>query len=180
MGQTPPRPTTAAEALQHSWDGLGLPGRPPDVDVVRVISPDEWEEVYYPCMEAQGFPSHTDQFGQVGIEFEREQHDDLKLAGYVCEARYPLDDKYYEPFDSQQLRLIYDWRVGTTTPCLESFGGVVPPAPSFEVFAAEYESTGYVLWSPISDPGLTLPEDADMDAVLAACPESPPEDVLYD
>lgn len=49
-----------------------------------------------------------------------------------------------------------------------------------EVFAAEYESTGYVLWSPISDPGLTFPEDADMDAVLAACPESPPDDVLYD
>lgn len=178
-GPTPPRPTTAAEALQHNWDGLGLPGEPPDVDVVRIISPDEWGEVYYPCMEEQGFPSHTDQFGQVGIGFEREQHDDVKLAGYVCDAKYPLDDKYFRPFDSEQLQLIYDWRVGTTIACLESFGGVVPPAPSFEVFAAEYESTGYVLWSPISDPGLTFPEDTDMDAVLATCPESPPDDIIY-
>lgn len=175
----PWRPTTANEALDAYWESLELPGEPPDVEVVRAVSIDEFNDIYHECMAEQGFPSTVDQFGQVGIESDLAQEDDLNRAGYVCQAQYPLDEKYYAPYTDEQLQVIYDWRVRETIPCLEQQGATVPPAPSFDVFAAEYASTGYVLWSPSTADGSIFPAGADPDTARAACPDIPPDSLLY-
>ena len=171
-------PGSAADALRDRWEYSGLPGDPPVVDVVRVVTSAEYNEIWPGCMEEQGFPTSTDQFGQPWIKFEREHEADVELASYICEAKYPMEQKYYDPYTDEQLRTLYDWRVGTNMPCLRSHGLEPSDPPSFESFVAEYRSTGYKTWSPKTAPELVVPPEK-RDIVDEECPDTPPEEILY-
>lgn len=135
-------------------------------------------EVRLACMADQGFPSTVDEWGQEGIPFELGHEDDLARADYVCAAMYPVEEKYLRPFSLHQLRLLYDWRVEQTVPCLRADGVEVPEPPSFETFVGEYAATGYRHWSPRST--VELPPEIETGPGFADwCPDTPPQDVLY-
>ncbi|RIK14697.1 MAG: hypothetical protein DCC50_10430 [Acidobacteria bacterium] len=139
---------------------------------------EEYDEVRLACMAEQGFPSTVDQWEQEGIPFEVGHEDDLARANYVCTAMYPVDEKYLRPFSLHQLRLLYDWRVEQTVPCMRADGVEVPEPPSFETFVGEYAATGYRHWSPRS--AVELPSEIEADPGFADwCPDTPPDDVLY-
>lgn len=171
-------PRSADEALRGYWQSLRLDGDPPEVAVVRTVRPDEVDAAVQECLAEQGFASTDDGQGQVGIEFGADQHDALKLADYVCHARYPIDDLYLQPFSVEQLRTIYDWMVDETLPCMVADGVTPPQPPSFETFVARYAKMGYELWSPhqeVEPP----PALRDRSGVLSWCPDRPPDEVLY-
>lgn len=180
LQQAPPGPPRSnAEALQQYWEQAGLDGEPPAVQPVRTVDTAEWNTTIQPeCMAEQGFPTTEDQHGQAGISFDLSQEDDLKRATYICMAKYPLDEKYLRPYSLSQLRILYDWRVEHTIPCMKSDGVSPPEPPSFETFVAEYAATGYKHWSPHTE--VEVPPEAQVTLGESTwCPDTPPEDVLY-
>ena len=175
LAQAPPGPPRSnAEMLAQFWESTGIEGEPPAAQHVRTVGPEEANAVFATCLGELGFPSTVDQVGQQGIALDKSQQDDYHRASYVCLARYPLDEMYREPFSLGQLRILYDWRVGQTVPCLRADGVTVPDPPSFETFVARYAATGYEHWSPYSEE-LQLPPEWD----VQQCPDTPPDDVLY-
>lgn len=171
LPQGPPR--SNAEMQAQFWESTGIEGAPPEAEFVRTVGKEEADDVFYACMGEMGFPSSIDQFGQRGINLKIEQQDDYHRAHYVCMVRYPWDEKYRKAFSIDQLRTLYDWRVGTTIPCLRADGLTVPEPPSFETFVAEYAATGYRHWSPVMDVEIPAGKGEDW------CPDTPPDDVLY-
>lgn len=171
-------PRSAEEMLRGYWQSLRLDGDPPKVEVVRTVRPDEVDTALQACMAEQGFPSTEDGQGQVGIQFGADQQDALNVAGYVCHARYPVDDLYLQPFSVSQLRQIYDWIVDETLPCLAADGVSPPQPPSFEIYVARYAQTGHELWSPHQE-AEPPPHVRDRTGVMSWCPDQPPDDVLY-
>lgn len=169
----PGPPRSNAEMLEQLWEQLRLEGEPPVVEPVRTITVEEWQVVYHDCMAELGFPSTVDQHGQQGISFDRAHEDDMGRASYTCTARYPLDEARMQPFDLAQLRLLYDWRVEETIPCIAAAGITPPEPPSFESFVARYAATGYEHWSPIGE--IDMPPDAPE----GWCPDTPPDEILY-
>ncbi|WP_010148707.1 hypothetical protein [Serinicoccus profundi] len=181
----PERPRTEAEAQDAAWQELGLPeSMRPEVETVRAVGPEEINDIYHSCMEEQGFPSSVDVHGQRGIEFDPSQEDALKVAGYVCSTQYPLEHKYLEPYNLEQLRLLYDWRVEETISCLRELGVETAAPPSYEVFVDDYARTGYQVWSPLSEEAVFEQLEALVAAeqdneLFDACPDTPPDEVLY-
>lgn len=170
----PSRPHNFQDTLDPFWRSLNLEGEPPEVLPVRTVTVDEANEAYVECMAEQGFPSHVDQHGQEGIEFSMDQFEAMKLAQYVCYARYPLQDRYYEPYSVDQLRAIYDWNRTEVTQCLRDRGLEASTPPSFEAFAERYALTGREYW--------TATEGVDPTSLMSMgelCAETPPDDLLY-
>lgn len=171
LGATRAAPRAFEDTLDDYWESTRLPGEKPEVEPIRVVSMSEANDAYFDCMEAQGFPSQLDDYGQRGIQFSAEQHDAMKHAGYVCYASYPLDGKYYEPYSVEQLQAVYEWNITVTSDCLREQGVEPSEPPTFESFVAEYAQTGREYW--------TASTDTDLSAVEEPCPETPPDDVLY-
>lgn len=167
----PSRPQTFQDTLDPYWRSLNLEGEPPEVVPVRTVTLDEADDALVECMAEQGFPSVVDQHGQRGIEFSRDQAEAVKLSQYVCYARYPLEDKYYEPYSVDQLRAIYDWNRTEVTECLREQGVEASSPPSFEAFAERYALTGREHW--------TATEGIDLMSLEELCSETPPDGVLY-
>lgn len=167
----PTRPQTFQETLDPYWRSLNLDGDPPEVLPVRSVTLAEANDVHFECMAEQGFPSVTDQHGQQAIEFSKDQAEAMKLSQYVCYARYPLEDKYFEPYSVDQLRAIYDWNRAEVTQCLRDQGVEASSPPSFETFVERYALTGREHW--------TATEGLDLMTLEELCPETPPDDRLY-
>lgn len=167
----PSRPQSFQDTLDPYWQSLNLDGDPPVVTPVRTVTLQEANGTHFECMAEQGFPSVTDQHGQQAIEFSKDQAESMKLSQYICYARYPLEDKYYEPYSVDQLRIIYDWNKTEVTECLRNQGVEASTPPSFEAFAERYALTGREHW--------TATEGVDLMSLEELCPETPPDDLLY-
>lgn len=167
----PSRPQNFQDTLDPYWQSLNLGGDPPEVTPVRTVTLQEANDAHFECMAEQGFPSVTDQHGQQAIEFSKDQAESMKLSQYVCYARHPLEDKYYEPYSVDQLRIIYDWNKTEVTECLRNQGVEASSPPSFEAFAERYALTGREHW--------TATEGVDLMSLEELCPETPPDDLLY-
>lgn len=167
----PSRPQNFQDTLDPYWRSLNLDGDPPVVTPVRTVTLEEANDTHFECMAEQGFPSVTDQHGQQAIEFSEDQAESMKLSQYICYARYPLEDKYYEPYSVAQLRTIYDWNKTKVTECLRNQGVEASTPPSFEAFAERYALTGREHW--------TATEGVNLMSLKELCPETPPDDLLY-
>lgn len=151
------------------WQTLGTAGDPPAVNTVRTVSMDEVDQVTRECMESKGFPSTVDRYGQVAIPFQAEQEEAMNLASYECFAMYPLDEKYFEPFTLEQLRMLYDWNIKEVSACLHEEGLTPSPAPTFESFVERYARTGVEYWTAYEG----------VDVGLVKCEWEPPDEELY-
>lgn len=143
----------------------------PDVQPVRFVSPDEQAGYHAACMAEQGYPAAPD--GTYGAA--PGQDEAIALALYTCAARYPLDDKYEQPYTVAQQRIIYDHFASTLIPCFKSRGFEAPPLPVFETFLAgigtaqEYNPHAYL-------DNLTGPQMRELEQ---ACPFLPPAEELW-
>ncbi len=145
---------------------------PPVFTVTRTISPEEQPHVQASCMTDQGFPPRSDG----AFYAPNEQAAAMHMALYKCTAEYPLDEKYVRPLSDGQLKVVYDYYVGTLAPCLRAQGHDVGAPPTLDTFqstagtAAEY--------SPYAQLGGDV-TDVELQALAQDCPALPPADVLY-
>jgi len=121
----------------------------PEVEIVRLLMPEEWAPVTAACLRSQGFPDVTARFdgGVTPSPLAEAQLPVYQLASYTCAAMYPIDPKYRKPLDDLQLRALYDHYVGPLTRCLQDIGLYVAEPPSFEVFMETFETVD--TWNPV-------------------------------
>lgn len=141
------------EGLDSQWELVAATDptlERPEVELVRLVSPEEWPRVIADCLRTQAFPEATvtPDGGVTPGEIAREQLGAYQIANYTCNAMFPLDPKYSEPLDDAQLRMLYDHYAGPLTACLEGLGLSVGNPPSFELFVETFttEST----WNPVA------------------------------
>lgn len=181
-----PVPVTAAESPGQPAGVEGASGSddmaadmgiadPPEVAVVRRVTPQESQEVLRGCLRDAGWPQAADG----GIEVPVGQEEALDLALYVCYQQYPVKEKYAQPLTAAQLGVLYDWWVQHTVPCFEQRGWEVGEIPTREVFLA----------NPVWLPAEPIAEQAGAEvqaglietmdeALYGVCP-GPPDEVLY-
>lgn len=173
LDPTGARPSvTREELLQEWWSAAGLEGDPEPVELVREVSDGEYLQVQRECMTDAGWPPTDD-----GLSFSAPagQAEALSRALYVCWAQYPTPLAHRQPYDRDQLEMIYDWYVEEAIPCIEAEGHVVTGLPSRETFASTYLAGGHP-WLPFD--GLSLGPQQSV-ALEDACPMMPPLEDLF-
>lgn len=131
-------------------------------------------------MTEQGFAPVRDG-GQMYWDTPEDQLGGLNMALYVCEAMYPVADRYRERLTPAQLNVVYDHLVEVTVPCIRELGYDVADPPSRERFV-EREGA----WEEFSSVESQVAQDATRNGrwqsyqeFLDTCPPMPPQDVLY-
>lgn len=120
----------------------------PKVDVVRYVTLDEQPVVFARCMADSGFAA--DDEGEYSAPSS--QIRSLNVALYTCTAKYPLQDRFYQPYTIEQKRIIYDYFVAELVPCLQKEGFSPPPPPTFETFLATIGTASeYTPYSTIAE-----------------------------
>jgi hypothetical protein len=175
------RPTATGSASPASdyVDGLwaqfhgSFPQIPrPDVAIKRSIDLSEWGATMLPCLKEAGFPDVTLYAdGSISHDGITVQEDQYQLALYICQAQYPLKDKYIAPLDEQQLEHLYIYYTETLVPCLASHGYQISTPPSETSFLDSYDRAP---WYPYTDIPASSMSQSDWDSLNNACPQSPP------
>lgn len=167
-GQTPERLIRLAETAAM----FGLQDLP-EVDVVRVVGPEEYVDVQLQCQEDMGFT--RDENGSYNAP--PDQYESLGLAVYTCEAKFPMEEKYLQPLGEPELRRLHAYFVDDAVPCLASIGYSIPGPPSIETFLASANSpSAYLPSGELFALGLV---QSQVEEALTDCPEVPPPIVLY-
>lgn len=146
----------------------------PAVELVRMVTLSEWPETMAACLTELGFPA-TVEDGGVASTTVAGQEEAKEVARYVCNVMYPLDPKFNEPLNAEQLDFLFDYFTGELTKCLSDQGVEVSSPPSRQLFAESFVTAE--AWSPY----LSVPEDLSSDewtALNVACPQGP--EGLYD
>lgn len=178
----PPAPTladadqpAAIEAyLDGRWKGIVAmyPGAVrPDVDLVRIIEPNEWARMQESCVRDQGFDVTANNQGGISIsEIPIEQQESLAIAQFACEAMYPVDLSWDLPLTDDELSYLYDYFTKVLTPCLESHGIDVPEPSSRTTFVDSYVAGD--AWNPyVNVMGTRGVQWGDINK---KCPQAPP------
>jgi hypothetical protein len=143
----------------------------PDVQVVRMIEPDDWSTVMVSCLLDAGYPDvHAVPGGGVTPgEMPVSQLESYAVARWACAAAYPLDPRYTTPFTDDQLRALYAYLSGELTDCLTEQGYTVSAPPSETTFVESYEESP---WSPYEavPPGISQEQ---WDLLNTSCPQLP-------
>lgn len=152
---------------------------------VRFLTATEFAEVKASCLTDLGV---TAQVVSGGLEYENADEDEqqTQVAVAVCGDRYPQNPLYELPLSQEQLSTLYDWYVQTSEPCLQQRGVTVEPAPTKVAFLDDYPDT----WTPydsvdIQDLSITLEDGTTLtgrgawEDLEQACPQGPPDDVLF-
>ncbi|MGO0578202.1 hypothetical protein [Ornithinimicrobium panacihumi] len=149
---------------------------PPQVGVVREITPAESQEVWSSCLADAGWVEGGD--GE-GIDIPPGQEEAFNLAYYVCHQQYPVQEKFTQPLTAAQLGILYDWWTEHTVPCFEERGWDVGEVPSRETFLANpvWLPAEQVVEQAEADVQAGLIPDID-EALYGVCP-GPPDEVLY-
>lgn len=167
--------------LDESWKALQAQypsAVRPEVDVVRIVTTDEWAPMIADCLSKEGFPYATAP-GDGSIawtDVPNEQMEAFDIARYKCSAMYPRDPSHQEPLSESQLDRLYEYYTGEMTECLISLGYDVPPAPSRQAFGESYSTKP---WLPFDSAYATAQDDPEAYALLEkTCPQVP--DDLWD
>lgn len=150
---------------------------PPEVEVIREISPGESQKVYEDCLQAAGWKQHPDG----SFEYPAEQEAAFNLASYICTAQYPIAPRYLQPLTDEQYTLVYDHLVNEWIPCVESYGLTVAEPPTRERYLAAPTEA----WSPQADVEQQVARLISQGTFTSfqdfykACPAAPSNEELY-
>ena len=149
---------------------------PPQVEVVQFVPVETVQPLVDACMESKGFVKGTDDAWEVPSE----QRDVFNLAFYECRVSYPPEPRTLQPLTDEQRLKVYEYLVGTLTPCLAAEGFDVSAAPTPETFVATFDVDQY---SPYTDVLAQLTNSQKSNEYFAAledrCPQYPSSDVLW-
>lgn len=147
---------------------------PPDVTVIRTVSPEEFDDLLQSCMASAGFPRRPD------YSYSSDGQDEaFAIAWYTCHAQYPIDDLYTQPLTDAQMRFWYAYLIEDVVPCYRENGWQVDDAsiPSEGLFIATFGTMD--TWAPyLSDPTGLAPDEIER-IQTDACPLWPPSEELY-
>jgi hypothetical protein len=119
---------------------------PPVVEVDREVRPEDLPALVVGCLEQQGFTASISGDGRSwGAEFRSEQKEAWALAEYICQAKYPPQPVFYQPYDEATLARIHSFFVTTSIPCLRDAGLDVSDPPTLATFVDSYRSQGILL-----------------------------------
>ncbi|MDO5676327.1 MAG: hypothetical protein Q4G35_02330 [Propionibacteriaceae bacterium] len=156
--------TMSREAwLTGHWRGKGNPPSP--LPVVRVVDQQEFMPTWLGCMEESGWVNTSGLPDEGEFEVPREQSQAYEEANFQCLAQFPLEPRFYQPYNDEQLKFQYAYATGEQTRCLTAEG--YPPEgepPSLEKYIADYRANSPT-WSP-----LNWIADHDYQRVIEICP----------
>lgn len=161
---------------------------PPETEIVRIIAPDERAQVWEECMTEAGWAVSTTFDGGLTPpnNMPEDQWPAYDVSDYVCLAQFPVDDSLIDHFGTEQIDIIYAYYVDDLTPCLQVRGFEMTEPPSLETFRASwvrYATGAYhaseTTWFPYADIDAGALSAADWENLNAACPQSPPREVLF-
>ncbi len=146
---------------------------PEDVPVVQWVTPEERIEYIDECMTEAGFPQGSDG----GYHSGPDQFVAFRIAWYVCNGSYPLDERYVQPLNEAQIRMVYEYTRDVMIPCYNANGWPVDPAslPSEDTYVETWGTTE--LWIPPDEPD-SMDSDT-MNTFGEVCPLMPPSEELY-
>lgn len=190
--ETPGDPTAGEQFDYDTYltvlqEASGLPD-PPATELVRVIAPAEQPQVWLACMQEDGWDVSVTPDG--GLSPPEEVADDqwpaFDLSDYTCHAEYPVDQSLAQPFATAQVDILYGYYVQELLPCLQQRGHEVPEPPSIDVFRASWVAgdrgavhAGDETWYPYAGVDVDLLTMEEWDDLNRACPQNPPDDVLF-
>lgn len=165
------------ESEVQAWDSLQQQypsAERPNVERVRYVSMEEWDDVIVDCLRREGYSQVT--VGPTGgVSYEGiadSQMQAFQVAQFSCSVQYPLDPKYAQPLTDEILTRLYEYSVGELAECLEELGYEVSEAPSLRTFIDSYSTDP---WSPFGD-ALMQANQQGADATIQLfdeCPEHP-------
>lgn len=148
---------------------------PPEVDLVRWITRDQWDATMSDCLTQAGFPTKPAVGG--GLEHDPgipvDQTPGYHLAIYRCEAQYTLEPKYSQGTTDEQKGLLYDYYVQWLVPCVEEAGAHISDPPSRDTFIQDPSS-----FSPVFE-ATTQPLRIGVRELMERCPPRPPSESFY-
>lgn len=160
---------------QEQLDGLAeqkMVEDPPQVDLVRFVTVDEWPQAQVDCLAASGFTFEVRQGGLILVgDVPPEQAEALNLAGYRCAVMYAADPRTQVPLPRVRAELQYHYWVDTVVPCVRAQGIDPGEPPSLEVWLDQYYVNGPP-WDPF-DAAAGLQEQLDL--LYEVCPRYPPD-----
>ncbi len=149
---------------------------PPKVPMIRYVFAEEREATLRACLETEGYPRN-----ETGLyTIPESQRDAYALAQYTCLVRYPVEQRYAQPWGDEQKRIQYRWTVDYVVPCLEERGHPIGEAPSEATFLDRWESDP---WYPFAQVRLSAPAaqyNIEWTELEAECPQIAPSQVLWD
>lgn len=167
-------------ALDERARELGIED-PPDVNVVREIAPDEYDEVIGTCMEAAGFPpaSEGDQAG-LSFNFPEDQSEQANLSLYICQSEHPIAARFQGGLSDEGARAMYRHLVESYVPCVAARGYAVADPPSLETYLRTPESDRWTPWLEVhahirAQPG----SGGSISELETRCPPAPPTEELF-
>lgn len=155
---------------------------PPQVDIVRTVTPEETDQVHANCMQEAGWPAVVLTDGGVEYDYAAEQEQEFNLALYTCLVQYPPEPQYLGGMDEQQWSIMYDHLVNVFVPCAEREGFDVGEIPSRETYLAQPDGQK---WFPGSQIARTITSGGsdrytDVEQFQEVCPPTPDPEDLYD
>ncbi len=186
-GTEPPPVPSGQAATPEEWDGpatreeylaslaemYGIED-PPPVEIVQEIGlDDDGLRLVADCYAEHGWPATFEDGGIVVDVIPPEQQEAFALDQYVCNARYPVAEKYRSVSPEEHLRRWYAYLTTTYVPCVEALGYDISEPPSLETFLASQGSA----WIPNGQVGdQARARGEDFRAVDEQCPQQmPPE-----
>lgn len=164
-----------AEANAGLASSLGIDD-PPDVDIIRMISPEDWAPTVVNCLIESGYEASVTSDGQsVDLSVNIEQSEAANLALYTCRAQYPVDPAQSGPLTDEQKERFTVYVRETLVQCIAEEGYEIEDIPSVETFISGLEEDRP--WNPYME--LEYLTQSDLEVVLASCPPNPPPSVLY-
>lgn len=167
-------PTDYQDVMWSSIMGGYPDAERPDIEVVRVITNDDFAVIYTDCMSEEGFTVEVFEDTSFSADIPPDQQEAFDMAMYVCEAKYPRPMLLTQPDDEHTGRVLYSYYEDELIPCLEGLGFTIDPLPSEQTFLENLH--GGQRYDPyaslIVDGGLTIER---WDAANAQCPQRPSE-----
>lgn len=145
---------------------------PPQVDVVRLVAPEDRGRFVDACLTEQGY-SPT-RLSEVGLPAEQTAAFDL--VRFTCLARYPVDPDYLRAWSEEQIVVQYEWTVDHVIPCLADRGFLVTDVPSRAEFVTDWPTEPFYPFAQLADESLT---NDDWDVLNEDCQQSAPSELLW-
>ncbi|MDR0483374.1 MAG: hypothetical protein LBH13_09535 [Cellulomonadaceae bacterium] len=128
--------------------------KPPEVPVIREVTPEEVPSLVDACMAEAGWPPKEP---GLWVDFPKSQLPSFNLAWFTCYASYPIKVELNQHFTQTQVKFVRQWWVDTWIPCARAQGFEVEPPPSEETVLSQWHSfdgwvpsefiTGRLSWS---------------------------------
>jgi len=156
---------------------------PPQTDLIRWITPDEYGPVVSQCLRDAGFNAvgggssiwYPDGIGPA-------QRSAFDLATYVCDSKYTVNPKYNQVLTADQLGMVYDYDVQWLVPCIATFGITVSSPPTRDTFVSQTLQQSGLAWEPKAQAETSVVNYWSLDRQAqfeSTCPTMPPVQYMF-